>query len=83
MCQVKIATGDLDAALTASTNLLQALRYDRSGDSAVNRAESVALQAGILEKMGRTQGEALAVFQQKPHQQRSGGKAAAGRLPRK
>ena len=63
LCQVKIATGDLDAALTASTNLLQALRYDRSGDSAVNRAESVALQAGILEKMGRTQ-EALAVFQQ-------------------
>ncbi len=63
LCQVKLAAGDLNAALTASTNLFQALRRDRSGDSAVNLAESVALQAGILEKMGRTQ-EALAVYQQ-------------------
>ena len=51
LCQVKLADGDLNAALTASTNLFQALRRDRSGDSAVKQAESLALQAGILEKM--------------------------------
>ena len=63
LCQVKLEDGDLNAALAASTNLFQALRADRSGDLAVKQAESVAMQAGILEKMGRNP-EALAVYQQ-------------------
>jgi TolA-binding protein len=63
LCQIKLAAGEMDAALTASTNLLQAVRRERGADSTVNFSESLALRADILEKMGRTR-EALAVYQQ-------------------
>ncbi len=63
LCQVKLAAGDLEAALSVSTNLLQAVRHDRGGDSAGNLSESVALRADILEKMGNKE-EALSLYQQ-------------------
>jgi TolA-binding protein len=63
LCQIELAAGEMDAALTASTNLLQAVRRERDADSTVNFSESLALRADILEKMGRTR-EALAAYQQ-------------------
>ena len=63
LCQVRLAAGDLDAALAASTNLLQAARMSREGSPEANVAESLALRAEILEKLGRN-GEALAVYRE-------------------
>ncbi len=63
LCQVKLAAGDLEAALVVSTNLLQIVRLNRDADQAVNVAESVALRAKILEMLGRN-GEALAAYQE-------------------
>ena len=63
LCQVKLAAGDLEAALTASTNLLQAIRLNRDASQAPNLSESLALRAEILEKLGRAP-EALAVYQE-------------------
>jgi TolA-binding protein len=63
LCQVQLAAGDLDAALKASTNLLQAVRRDHAAGSATNLPASLALRAEILEKTGRTR-EALAAYQQ-------------------
>jgi TolA-binding protein len=63
LCQIELAAGEMDAALTAATNLLQAVRRERDADSTVNFSESLALRADILEKMGRTR-EALAAYQQ-------------------
>lgn len=61
LCQSRLAAGDLDAALAASTNLLESASRDRGGESARNYSESVALRADILEKIGNI-GEALSVY---------------------
>jgi outer membrane protein assembly factor BamD (BamD/ComL family) len=58
--QVKFATGDMGAALASTTNMLQIVPLENNGDL---RAEGVALQAGILEKLGRAS-EAIAAYQE-------------------
>jgi TolA-binding protein len=58
--QIKLAAGDLDAALAATTNLLQIARLVKTGDLS---AESVAAHAEALELMGRD-AEALAAYQE-------------------
>jgi TolA-binding protein len=58
--QVKFAVGDLNAALTATTNLLQIAKLKT--DDAL-RAESVALRAELLEKMERA-ADAIAAYQE-------------------
>ncbi len=58
--QVKLAAGDLNAALAATTNLVQIARLGR--DEALS-AESTALHATVLERMGRTT-EAVVVYQE-------------------
>src|SRR5208282_2646712 len=58
--QVKLATGDTNAALAATANLLQIARL---GNDAALRGESVALQAGLLEQTG-LKAEALAAYQE-------------------
>jgi TolA-binding protein len=58
--QVKIAAGELDAALTVTTNLLQIARLEKNDDW---YAESMALRAGTLEKLGRA-AEAIAAYQE-------------------
>lgn len=50
LCQARLAAGELDAALAATTNLLQLRQLEQAG---ALRAESMALRAGVLEKMGR------------------------------
>jgi TolA-binding protein len=51
LCQARLATGDLEAALAATTNLLQIATVEK-GD--LMRAERVALRAEVLEKMGQS-----------------------------
>jgi TolA-binding protein len=63
LCQIRLASGQLDAALAASTNLLQAARRDHGAGVATNFPASVAMRAGILEKAGRTP-EALAAYRE-------------------
>jgi TolA-binding protein len=63
LCQVKLAAGETNAALVASTNLLQAARRGHEAGLAANLPASVAMRAGILEKAGRAP-EALAAYQQ-------------------
>ena len=58
--QVKFAAGETEAALAATTNLLQIARLENNADWI---AEGVALQAGALEKLGRAT-EAIAVYQE-------------------
>ncbi len=58
--QVKLATGDTNAALAATTNLLQLARL---GNDVSLRGESVALHAGLLEQAG-LQAEALDAYQE-------------------
>ena len=58
--QVKLAAGDLDAALAATTNLLQISQLEKPGDLT---AESVAAHAEVLERMGRSP-EAMAAYQE-------------------
>jgi TolA-binding protein len=58
--QIKIAAGDFDAALAATTNLLQIAQLEKSGDLT---AESVAAKAEVLERMGRAT-EAMAAYQE-------------------
>ena len=60
LCQIKLATGDLPAALAVTTNLSQIARLEKDDDLG---AESVALRAGILEKLNRTN-EAIAAYQE-------------------
>jgi TolA-binding protein len=54
---------DPDAALTATTNLLQIARHGQGGMWATNLAESVASHADVLEKEGRL-AEAFAAWQE-------------------
>jgi len=58
--QVKLAAGDMDAALAATTNLVQIARLEKND---VLRAETVALHAGLLEQLG-LKAEALAAYQE-------------------
>ncbi len=58
--QVKLAVGDTNAALAATTNLLQIARL---GNDAALRGESVALHAGLLEQTG-LKAEALDAYQE-------------------
>ncbi|MEY4918078.1 MAG: hypothetical protein RL616_1991 [Verrucomicrobiota bacterium] len=60
LCEVKSATGELEAAFAAATNLTQIAQLEKND---AHRAESVGLRAGILEKLGRTE-EALAAYQE-------------------
>ena len=58
--QVKLAAGDTNAALAATTNLVQIARLEKNDDL---RAESVALRAGVLERLGQ-KAEAMAAYQE-------------------
>ena len=58
--QAKLATGDTNAALAATTNLLQIARL---GNDESLRGESVALHADVLEQIGLT-AEALDAYQE-------------------
>jgi TolA-binding protein len=58
--QVKLAAGDTDAALAATTNLVQIARLEKND---VLRAETVALHAGLLEQLG-LKAEALVAYQE-------------------
>jgi TolA-binding protein len=60
LCQVKLATDDLPAALAVTTNLTQIAWLEKDDDLT---AESVALRAEILEKLNRA-GEAMASYQE-------------------
>jgi TolA-binding protein len=60
LCRVQLASGDTNAALASTTNLIRLA--DLTGQTGL-RAESVVEQGSILERMGRT-GEALAVYQE-------------------
>ncbi len=57
--QVKLAAGDTNAALAATTNLVQIARLEKNN---VLRAESMALRAGVLERLGQKP-EAIAAYQ--------------------
>jgi TolA-binding protein len=59
LCQVKLAAGDLHAALAVTTNLLQIAPSEKDDW----RAESRALRAEALEKLSRTN-EAITVYQE-------------------
>jgi len=58
--QIKFAAGDLNAALSATTNLLQIAPLEK-GDGL--HAESVAMHANALEKLNRAS-EAIAAYQE-------------------
>jgi TolA-binding protein len=58
--QNRLATGDLEAALAATTNLLQIARLENDGGLI---AESMAARAETLERMGRA-AEAMAAYQE-------------------
>ncbi len=57
--QVRLAAGDPDAALAATTNLVQISRLEKNDTL---RAESMALRAGVLEQIGQKP-EAIAAYQ--------------------
>jgi TolA-binding protein len=61
--RASLGLNDLDAALTATTNLLQTARHGQGGHWAANLAESVARHADVLEKEGRLT-EAVAAWQE-------------------
>jgi TolA-binding protein len=61
--QVKLAAGDTDAALAATTNLLQIARLESDDEAATNLAESVALRAELFEQLNRP-GDAVATYQE-------------------
>jgi TolA-binding protein len=58
LSQVELATGNLDAALTATTNLMRIAGLEPAG---VRRAQSTAFHAMVLENLGRTD-EAIAAY---------------------
>lgn len=57
-CQVKIAMGDDQSALAATTNLLQIARLE---NNPAHVSDGIALQAGLLEKLDQPE-EAMAVY---------------------
>jgi TolA-binding protein len=57
--QVKLAAGDTDAALAATTNLVQIAQLEKNDGL---RAEGMALRAGVLEQLGQKP-EAKAAYQ--------------------
>ena len=58
--QVKLAAGDTNAALAATTNLVQIAQLKKND---VLRAESMALRAGVLEQLGQKSG-AIAAYEE-------------------
>ncbi len=58
LCESRLAGGENEAALTAATNLYQIAVLEKNDGL---RAESLAMQAGVLEKLGRID-EAAAVY---------------------
>ena len=60
LCRVQLASGDTNAALALTTNLIRLA--DLTGQAGV-RAASVVEQGSVLERMGQT-GEAMAVYQE-------------------
>jgi len=60
LCHVQLASGDTNAALASTTNLVQLA--DLTGQAGM-RAAGVIEQGGVLERMGQT-GEAMAVYQE-------------------
>jgi TolA-binding protein len=58
--QVKLAAGDTNAALAATTNLVQIAQLEKND---VLRAESMALRAGVLEQLGQKSG-AIAAYEE-------------------
>lgn len=60
LCQVKMAAGELDAALAAAANLPQIAQLEKNEQ---HRAEGVVLRAGILEKLGRAS-DAMGAYQE-------------------
>ena len=60
LCHVQLASGDTNAALASTTNLIRLANL--TGQPGL-RAESVVEQGSILERMGRI-GDALAVYQE-------------------
>ncbi len=63
LCRASLGLEDLDAALAATTNLLQIARHSEGSIWAANLAESVALHASLLEQQGRL-AEASAAWQE-------------------
>jgi TolA-binding protein len=58
--QVKLAAGDTNAALAATTNLVQIAQLEKND---VLRAEGMALRAGVLEQLGQKSG-AIAAYEE-------------------
>jgi TolA-binding protein len=58
--QVKLAAGDTNAALAATTNLVQIARSEKDD---ILQAEGWALRAGVLEQLGQKSG-AIAAYQE-------------------
>ena len=58
--QVKLAAGDTNAAMAATTNLVQIAQLEKND---VLRAESMALRAGVLEQLGQKSG-AIAAYEE-------------------
>jgi TolA-binding protein len=59
LCRVQLASGDANAALASTTNLVRLA--DSTGQAGL-QAESVVEQAGVLERLGRVD-EAMVVYQ--------------------
>jgi TolA-binding protein len=53
LCRADLERNDLEAALAASTNLLEIARQGRRPDWAANLAQSVVYHANLLERVGR------------------------------
>jgi TolA-binding protein len=60
LCRVQLASGDLNAALASTTNLIRLAGLTGQGGL---HAESVVEQAGVLERLGRA-AEAMVVYQE-------------------
>jgi TolA-binding protein len=63
LCQVKLAAGDREAALPLATSLLQMARTAAADVGGTNLAASVALNATVLEDLGRLP-EAIQAFRE-------------------
>ena len=76
---IKTGGGRMNAALAAATNLFQIAAPRKKRGFGRQRAESLALQAGVLEKLGRID-EAAAVYQQNLTNTAPAEQSAAGRV---